>query len=121
MRWFEKALCYAFVLTLIFKWSSAKQVTFWQLTDVHVDLLYDVNGDPKNLCHKNSSENLSNAGKFGNYKCEANWDLLNSALDFMKSEQSNPDFILWTGDTPPHWRHPPPGTFISIFKKRYSN
>lgn len=96
---------------------SVALTTLWHLTDVHVDPLYDVKGDPRHLCHKEAGgrsggeTQREGVGRFGDYRCEAPRALLASAIDFMKKESgtAGADFLLWTGDTPPHWSHPPPG------------
>ena len=74
--------------------NSVKVLKFWQISDIHLDQLYNVYGDPTEYCHshlKNNNNNNSNIlGKFGDFRCEANRDLLNSVFEFMKSENNNP-------------------------------
>ena len=82
------------------KAETKPKLTFWQISDIHLDTLYSVNGDPANYCHDHKSENnTSNSsnkeveghlGKFGSFKCEANWDLVTSALEFMAKEEPDP-------------------------------
>lgn len=36
-------------------------------------------------------------GRFGNYLCDAPWELVKTTLDAMVTINSKPDFILWTG------------------------
>ena len=103
-------------------------ITFWQISDIHLDKFYSVNGNPDDWCHEHvsknnynkdtinnnntsknysgnsnnyniSSSNMSNhamvpkttsMGKYGVYECEANWDLVMSAFEFMTKEQPIP-------------------------------
>ena len=89
--------------------NSEKILKFWQISDIHLDKLYNVYGDPTEYCHShlknnnNSSRNNSNnsnsnsniLGKFGDFRCEANRDLLNSVFEFMKSENNNPGWSFF--------------------------
>ena len=93
--------------------SKDKILTFWQISDIHLDAFYNVHGDPENWCHyhynntnnsslnnnistNNSSLNNNtnsykfNLGKYGNFECESNWDLLTSAFELMKSQNGDP-------------------------------
>ncbi|KAK3089276.1 hypothetical protein FSP39_002271 [Pinctada imbricata] len=74
---------------------------FWQVTDFHYDANYSTYGNPKQMCH-NSTAGTYNNSIFGNYLCDAPMKLVQSALSFMKKQHSDPDFILWTGDSVPH-------------------
>jgi len=82
-----------------------KTWTFWQISDIHLDEFYSVHGNPEHWCHDH--RNVSNGnndnvggggdgtsdnllGKFGSYECEANWDLVKSAFEFMTKEQPEP-------------------------------
>ena len=80
---------------------AKSKLTFWQISDIHLDTLYSVNGDPTDFCHDHESKNNSSSssnnkeaeyhvGKFGSFKCEANWDLVTSALEFMVKEEPDP-------------------------------
>ncbi len=92
-----------------------KKVTFWQITDIHYDKFYVENGDDHKFCHQGLNSS-SNAGKYGNFHCETNRFLLESAVREMAEINSKPDFILWTGDSSPHWRHPTNPDWEYIFK-----
>ncbi|XP_045465382.1 acid sphingomyelinase-like phosphodiesterase 3a [Harmonia axyridis] len=84
---------------------------FWHITDIHYDSLYH-NGARKG-CWKaeheggNSASRLQRgpAGRFGDYSCDASWDLIESAAQMMKSKHNdvNVEFILWTGDSLSHF------------------
>lgn len=84
------------------------KVTFWQITDIHFDAFYSEEaGDPDNWCHHHNSSSSSKAvGAYGDYSCDSPWTLAKSALQAMREIQPNPDFILWTGDSSPHWQYP---------------
>ena len=82
----------------------AKNVTFWQITDIHYDKFYVKNGDVQKFCH--SAAGIGKARRFGEYDCETNKDLFLSALEAMVDIEPDPDFILWTGDSSPHWKDP---------------
>ncbi|GAB6032178.1 Acid sphingomyelinase-like phosphodiesterase 3b, variant 2 [Chamberlinius hualienensis] len=52
--------------------------------------------------YTNNNETQHDNGRFGNYDCDAPFELVLSALQFMKIQQPNPDFIVWTGDDDSH-------------------
>ena len=61
---------------------------FWQLTDVHVDLLKECSGTAPNWY-----------GSFaGQYGCGCTVETVNATADFMRATAPSPDFILFTGD-----------------------
>ena len=76
---------------------------FWQIGDIHYDKYYTESGEIGDWCHKVES---GIAGKFGEYQCETSRDLFESALQAMKRINPDPDFIISTGDSTPHWNHP---------------
>jgi len=76
--------------------------SFWQLTDVHYDSMYNDPSLHPFLCRsteglRNSSTGKAHAGKYGDYNCDAPWSLVVSAINAMKNIEPQPDFILWTG------------------------
>ena len=83
---------------------------FWHISDLHLDYLYSKGGDVSNWCHKSSSEEegTSGAGPAGEYSCDSPKTLVLSALQAMHKFEAKPDFIIWTGDSAPHWREPAP-------------
>ena len=91
----------------------------WQLTDVHIDYLYSETGDPRNWCHEDSDESTY-AGKFGNYLCDGTIPVLNSAVETMRVAERDPDIILWTGDTGPHFKKPTEAEWNYIFSAEKS-
>ena len=70
---------------------------FWQLTDVHWDREYSSNGDPKKMCHRASDGLGVETGKFGTYSCDSPWELVEASIAAMTEQESDPDFIVWTG------------------------
>ena len=56
------------------------------------------------------------SGQFGNYSCDGTRLTLLSAIETMRVVESQPDFILWTGDSAPHWHEPSDPNWDYIFK-----
>lgn len=63
--------------------------SFWHLTDIHMDAEYASCAAP-------------NASQWGSYACDSPQALLRGALGFMKGVQPRPEFVVCTGDDPPH-------------------
>lgn len=81
--------------------------TFIQVTDVHVDAIYEAGtnaGCGKPQCCRASEGPAPNAsfaaGKWGDYRCDSNRNILHSLV--MAVSAMKPDFLFWTGDNPPH-------------------
>lgn len=86
---------------------------FWHISDLHLDYEYTKGGNITNWCHKavdkgTISLNSAIVGPAGNYRCDSPAALVESALLAMKRFKYDPDFIVWTGDSAPHWRNPSP-------------
>ncbi|KAJ7985253.1 hypothetical protein DPEC_G00350160 [Dallia pectoralis] len=75
---------------------------FWHITDIHWDPTYKLTDNPELVCASSGKRPASRAGKFGDYLCDAPWELINSSIYAMKSILPDPDFIFWTGDDTPH-------------------
>jgi len=76
--------------------------SFWQLTDIHYDSMYNDTSLRPFLCRsyeglRNSSTGGTQAGKYGDYNCDSPWSLVISAINAMRNIEPHPDFILWTG------------------------
>ncbi|KAK9709508.1 Calcineurin-like phosphoesterase [Popillia japonica] len=77
---------------------------FWHITDIHLNPHFVTNGDAKKGCSRSNHEGHSRpskrpVGRYGDYLCDAPWDLIESATKAMVSKQGdNVDFVLWTGD-----------------------
>eukprot|EP00092_Neocalanus_flemingeri_P012502 GFUD01013475.1.p1 GENE.GFUD01013475.1~~GFUD01013475.1.p1 ORF type:complete len:798 (+),score=240.38 GFUD01013475.1:63-2456(+) len=86
---------------------------FWHMSDLHLDYDYTSGGNMSNWCHTAASTaspsiNSDKVGPAGNYHCDSPADLVESALLAMVRFAPKPDFIVWTGDSAPHWRDPSP-------------
>ncbi|XP_049951811.1 acid sphingomyelinase-like phosphodiesterase 3a [Schistocerca serialis cubense] len=98
----------ALLLVLLCPASHAKIGYFWHITDIHYDPKYDRSGDTKSNCWRSDTGRAggvggASPGQLGDYRCDAPWDLVESAVRAMKSKHGdNIDFILWTGDGASH-------------------
>jgi len=84
---------------------------FWHISDLHLDFLYVAGGNTSDMCHAprpNSTQPGDGAGVAGEYACDAPLVLVESALLAMQRLEPKPDWIVWTGDSAPHWRDPAP-------------
>uniref|UniRef100_A0A5F8GF21 Calcineurin-like phosphoesterase domain-containing protein n=2 Tax=Monodelphis domestica TaxID=13616 RepID=A0A5F8GF21_MONDO len=93
MRWLN------FLLFLI-HWRGTGAVTgqFWHISDLHLELEYNhTSKDPSQVCLSEGPQSVTNAGVWGNYLCDAPWELINSSIYAMKAILPKPDFILLTG------------------------
>ena len=83
---------------------------FWHISDLHLDYEYEAGGDITAFCHHTNNSYDQSVGPAGNYSCDSPLLLVESALQAMARHEDSPDFIVWTGDSAPHWREPqPPG------------
>jgi len=80
---------------------------FWHISDLHLDYQYVEGGDSSQWCHT-ANQTDEAVGPAGNYSCDSPLLLVESSLQAMQRHQPSPDFILWTGDSAPHWRSPLP-------------
>ena len=91
---------------------------FWHISDLHLDYRYVSGGNASDNCHPmsdNTSSGDSNVRDFGDYRCDSPLLLVESALSAMSNITSSPDFIVWTGDSSPHWYpgdNPPNNEYI---------
>ncbi|KAJ3641483.1 hypothetical protein Zmor_027990 [Zophobas morio] len=75
---------------------------FWHITDIHFNPHH---GDAKKGCGRSEYDSVSSTrnqrrsmGKYGDYTCDAPWELIESASKTMMNRQNdNVDFVLWTG------------------------
>ena len=101
------------LVTLFLHISGSDGGAFWHISDLHLDFQYVTGGNSSNFCHGlgvdgTSPLNGSEVKKMGNYNCDAPELLVRSALKAMNISHPDPDFIVWTGDSAPHWRDPNP-------------
>ncbi|KAL4649111.1 acid sphingomyelinase-like phosphodiesterase 3a [Arapaima gigas] len=75
---------------------------FWHISDLHLDYTYHMTEDPTKVCFSSKGHPVLNPGEFGDYMCDSPYELIQSALNFMKQAGHLTDFIIWTGDSPPH-------------------
>ncbi|KAI4873149.1 hypothetical protein NFI96_014566 [Prochilodus magdalenae] len=79
---------------------------FWHLSDLHLDPTYHVTKDPTKVCFSSKGFPVTDPGIFGAFLCDSPYQLILSALSHMKHVGQQPEFMIWTGDSPPHV---PPG------------
>ena len=88
---------------------------FLHVSDFHLDPLYAEGSNVKDFCHGVNNTGIYGsdaaqsvrAGRFGNFKCDSPQILVKSAIKYMKKILPDPDFILWTGDSSPHYKEGP--------------
>jgi sphingomyelin phosphodiesterase len=80
--------------------TSSSRFNFLHITDLHFDLDYkegsNENCDIPQCCR----EGTGNAGHWGSYKCDLPFRTFENLLS--SASRQDIDFVLWTGDTPPH-------------------
>ncbi|XP_050400269.1 sphingomyelin phosphodiesterase A [Patella vulgata] len=76
-----------------------------QISDIHVDKFYKP-GSPSNcdifLCCHEDVNGTEPAGYYGEYNCDLPWWTVDVLVDSIKQIEPPPDFIIYTGDSPPH-------------------
>ncbi|XP_058470328.1 acid sphingomyelinase-like phosphodiesterase 3a [Solea solea] len=75
---------------------------FWHITDLHLDPTYHLTADPTKVCFSSKGAPTKNAGLFGDFLCDSPYRLIQSAFANMALLTQQQDFIIWTGDSPPH-------------------
>ncbi|XP_023652984.1 cyclic GMP-AMP phosphodiesterase SMPDL3A [Paramormyrops kingsleyae] len=75
---------------------------FWHISDLHLDPSYHLTEDRTKVCLSSKGYPASDPGDFGDFFCDSPYQLILSAFDFMKQQPQQTDFIIWTGDSPPH-------------------
>ena len=105
----SRGLLTPLLVILLLVTSNVEGGNFWHISDFHLDYKYVSGGNISNDCHP-MSEDLSSSYSesvkdFGDYHCDSPLLLVESALSAMQiiSKNSTPDFIVWTGDSSPHW------------------
>ncbi|KAI7799521.1 acid sphingomyelinase-like phosphodiesterase 3a precursor [Triplophysa rosa] len=79
-----------------------RQCKFWHISDLHLDPTYHVTEDHTKVCFSSKGVPALDPGEFGDFLCDSPYQLILSALDYMKHADIQPEFIIWTGDSPPH-------------------
>ncbi|KAM9355290.1 cyclic GMP-AMP phosphodiesterase SMPDL3A [Pholidichthys leucotaenia] len=75
---------------------------FWHITDLHLDPSYHLAPDPTKVCFSSKGTPVKDAGVFGDFLCDSPYRLIESAFAHMAPLTWPQDFIIWTGDSPPH-------------------
>jgi len=75
---------------------------FWHVTDMHFDLYYNSLNEVSEVCPSSNGVEAINPGIYGDYRCDAPWKLILSAVNEMKRRSKDLDFIIWTGDDTLH-------------------
>lgn len=86
-------------------WSNSQQgVTgqFWHISDLHLDFSYHLTDDHTKVCLSSKGANASNPGIYGDFLCDSPYGLILSAIQYIKDSEQKVDFMIWTGDSPPH-------------------
>ncbi|KAH3745905.1 smpdl3a protein [Pelomyxa schiedti] len=92
---------------------------FWQLTDLHLDPWYQPGADVETKCRNFTDTSNPKAGLFGDYHCESSTTLLDSWLDFMRSEYGDVEYVFWTGDSSPmNENYPLPSDDLQMSQQR---
>ncbi|XP_030626479.1 cyclic GMP-AMP phosphodiesterase SMPDL3A [Chanos chanos] len=78
------------------------QRRFWHISDLHLDPTYHVTEDHAKVCFSSKGVPASDPGLFGDIMCDSPYQLIQSAFHYMKQVDLQPEFIMWTGDSPPH-------------------
>ncbi|KAF6732215.1 Acid sphingomyelinase-like phosphodiesterase 3a [Oryzias melastigma] len=75
---------------------------FWHITDLHLDPTYQLSPDPTKVCFSSKGVPAAHAGVYGDFLCDSPYSLIQSAFAHMAPLTQPQDFIIWTGDSPPH-------------------
>ncbi|CAK6980413.1 acid sphingomyelinase-like phosphodiesterase 3a [Scomber scombrus] len=104
LLWFMLLLCVAAPLGAAPTRSSYLPETgrFWHITDLHLDPSYHLAQDPTKVCFSSKGEAATHAGIYGDFLCDSPYSLIQSAFTHMAELTQPQDFIIWTGDSPPH-------------------
>ncbi|XP_046373971.2 sphingomyelin phosphodiesterase A-like [Haliotis rufescens] len=84
---------------------SSDPIRIVQIADIHIDRQY-AEGSPTdcrmNICCKKELSGSGSAGKFGDYNCDAPPRTVETILSHIAALDPQPDFVIYTGDSPPH-------------------
>ncbi|XP_062857098.1 acid sphingomyelinase-like phosphodiesterase 3a [Trichomycterus rosablanca] len=82
--------------------STSAVSKFWHISDLHLDPTYHVTEDHTKVCFSSKGFPAKDPGLFGDFMCDSPYQLILSAFNYMKHVDQEPEFIIWTGDNPPH-------------------
>ncbi|KAH0622273.1 hypothetical protein JD844_024429, partial [Phrynosoma platyrhinos] len=88
--------------TFNFYYIFPKPGQFWHITDLHLDPTYHITTNRTGVCASSKGVNTSNPGLFGDFMCDSPYQLILSALQYIKDSSQQASFMIWTGDSPPH-------------------
>ncbi|KAF5302163.1 hypothetical protein FQR65_LT08586 [Abscondita terminalis] len=98
------------------------------LADIHQDLFYtvgSVDSCDEPLCCRTSSfpklsEPVQYAGRWGSYNCDMPSIMIEKTLQHIAAQHSNIDYIIFTGDIPPHdiWKQDR-SIVLNVIRKTY--
>ncbi len=91
---------------------DARELKFFHISDLHLDFNYSTDGSVANQCHFVDGVPPEKLNVVGNHACDSPYILVESAVRKMSLVNRNPDFILWTGDSNPHWKEGPDFDYI---------
>ena len=72
--------------------SRMRYPQFLHVSDFHMDTNYS-----EHASCKKTTDDTHIYGEYGDYLCDSPKVLVKSAIEYMKQEFPDPDFILWTG------------------------
>ncbi|KAG8444288.1 hypothetical protein GDO86_009463, partial [Hymenochirus boettgeri] len=75
---------------------------FWHISDLHLDFSYHITKDRTKVCLSSKGAKPLSPGIFGDFLCDSPYQLILSAIQYIKDSQQKVDFMIWTGDSPPH-------------------
>ncbi|KAG8540851.1 hypothetical protein GDO81_030173 [Engystomops pustulosus] len=75
---------------------------FWHISDLHLDYSYHLTDDRTKVCLSSKGAKASSPGIFGDFMCDSPYGLILSSIQYIKTSGQKVDFMIWTGDSPPH-------------------
>ncbi|KAM4693629.1 cyclic GMP-AMP phosphodiesterase SMPDL3A [Discoglossus pictus] len=75
---------------------------FWHISDLHLDFSYHITDDHTKVCLSSKGANATRPGIYGDYMCDSPYELILSAIQYINASKQKVDFMIWTGDSPPH-------------------
>ncbi|CAL9691925.1 unnamed protein product [Knipowitschia caucasica] len=82
--------------------TRAEPGRMWHITDLHLDPSYHVTSDPAHVCASSKGAAAVAPGVYGDYLCDAPYRLIQEALKTLGTMVQEGDYVIWTGDSPPH-------------------
>ena len=84
------------------KRQRANEITFWHVTDWHLNLLHDAHGDVRDLCRSPSADPQHWPAPLGHFNCDPSGMVAELAVNRMAAAMPDPTFILLGGDSHGH-------------------